>query len=198
MSAKLTVGLGAAVAAVWSALPTRAQEPAFVINPIFSAGLTYGGDSIASYDVHLGDVDAGGTLFYYGGINFEWPRRHLALVVQGGRFVTSVSDYDFEELGWFERWPIEAIAFFERKRLRGGIGAVRHLSPTFEDKTGTGIELTFPDASGTIVQFDYLFPRFSLNGRYVFVDYDTAVNGLRGDHFGVGFTWRFGRRKTVE
>ena len=198
---KLTRWLGIGAASLTVASGARGQEqqveePSFVLNPILSAGLTYGGDSIASYDVHWGDVDAGGTLYYYGGINLEWPRRHVALVLQGGRFVASVSDYGFEELGWLERWPLEAIVFLERKRLRGGIGAVLHLSPTFRDET-TGGKLNFDDASGLLIEFDYLFARFSLNARYVFVDYEVANEELSGDHLGAGFTWRFGRRKTV-
>lgn len=199
MSPRSLIGLASvACLAVQAVAPARAQEKSFVVNPLFAAGLTYGGDSIASYNVNWGDVDAGGTLYYYGGVNLEWPNRHVALVVQGGRFVTSVSDYRFERLGMFERWPVEVIALFERGRLRGGIGAARHLSPTFSDDSGSGLKLRFADTTGTLIQFQYLYPRFSIDARYVIVDYKLPTAELSGNHLGGGFTWRFGRSKTLE
>lgn len=188
---RMLPGLGFAVSILTSAV-VEAQNASFAANPLFAAGLTLGGDSIAKYDVHLGDVEAGGTLYYYGGINLEWPARHFALNVQGGRFVTSVSDYEFEQLGEFERWPIELIAYYERKRVRSGLGIARHLSANFENESDSALDLDFGDATGTLLEFQYLFPRFSINARYVSMDYEFALGELSGDHVGGGFTWRFG------
>lgn len=178
-----------------------ADPAVFRFNPIVSAGLMQGGDTIATYrvrnfdDEYDVDLNAGGTLFTFVGASMLWPRRHVGLLLQGGRFISSVSGYEYQEAASLTRWPVELIGFFQWKRLRGGLGVTHHFSPKFEDESSANITLSFEDATGTVLQLDYLFERFSVGLRYVSIDYKIAANRLSGNHAGMVVTYRFGKTR---
>jgi len=166
------------------------------INPVLAAGLTGGGDTIASYPyVYLGeagiaDIDLGDTVFLYGGIKLFWPQRHLGLIVQGGLFAGGVGDT--EASADFTRWPVELIGFYSHRKFRVGVGVTRHFSPVFEE-TGIGnARLEFDDASGWLTQLEYVATRFSTGIRHVQIDYAINSSEFSGDHWGLFGSYQFG------
>lgn len=200
----IAVTLCSAFSAAWGAEPLDADPVAFRFNPIVSAGVTYGGDTIGTYrywsfgnEIDV-DLNAGGTLFTFGGVSMLWPRQHVGLLLQGGRLIGSVSNQNFEEqLANFTRWPIELIGFVEWKRFRGGVGVTHHFSPKSEEKGIVDITRRFEDATGTVLQVDYLFERFSVGLRHVAIDYEYEIESskLNGDHWGLVIAYRFGKTR---
>lgn len=196
------IGLtGVAPLAAAGAPPLADDSRAFVLNPTISGGVTFGGEPLATYsiwDPWIGDymdqdLNAGDALYIYGGLSMRWPNRGLSLHLQGGRLGATTTDYSgYNEYGSFERWPVELIGGYQMKRFRAGFGITRHFSPTFKDETGAGITTNFADATGSVVEAEYLFKRFSLNWRYVVIDYKSGSATLNGDHVGIGLTYRFG------
>lgn len=186
---------------VWLISVTLASESVAEtrITPFVAGGLTAGGDTIATYTVvYLGDeflssVDAGETGYLFGGVNLMWPKTGLGLQLQGGLFGGGVGIG--ENSVDLTRYPVELIGTFERGKWRAGIGVTRHNSPKFEDKTDTPFTLDFKDASGTVIQLDYLFERFSVGLRRVEIDYELPFATLDASHWGLNGEYRFGRSR---
>lgn len=182
---------------------TDSNASAFRFNPLITMGLSGGGDTIAKYRGTLFgepaefEVDAGGDILLFGGVDLSWPRRHTGLLVQAGFF--SGGPGNFEQSAEFSRVPLELIAVFHWKRFRPGVGVTHHFSPRFRDEGITNLSLDFEDATGSVLQLDYLFDRFNVGLRHVVIDYSLSdalgAPGLDGDHWGITGTLRFGERR---
>lgn len=167
------------------------------IHPIGTLGFTQGGDTLGTYRVEfLGetsdvDVDAGDSIFLYGGIEIRWPEAHVGMLLQGGLATTGVGNY--EDGVDFRRWPVEAIGFVEAGNFRLGLGATHHFSPTFdEDGLGGDLRVEFDNASGWIAQVEYRSGPAAIGLRYVDIDYDFSTLTIAGEHFGLFGTYIFG------
>ena len=179
------------------------DSPGFRFNSLITMGISGGGDTIARYrGWFLGEpaefeVDAGGDVLIFGGVNLRWPRRSTGFIVQAGLF--SGGSGNFEQRAEFSRIPLELIAVYDWKRFRGGLGVTHHFSPKFRDEGIANFGLDFDDATGIVWQLDYLLPRFDVGLRHVAIDYtlsnSRAAPRLDGDHWGVTGTYRFGDRR---
>ena len=167
-------------------------------NPLVAAGLTAGGDTIATYRVEFwgddyhSDLDLGGTYFMYGGFSIQWPSHNVGILLQGGFFSDLIGDYD--DNADFTRWPVELIGFVETEKFRVGLGMTHHFSPTFDEDGFDNAKLEFDDASGWLLQVEYMFENFSLGIRHVQIDYEIDSNQLDGNHWGLSATYRFGNQ----
>ena len=175
---------------------TASAQSGLEIRPIGSLGITQGGDTLGTYRVEfLGetsdvDVDAGDSLFLYGGFEMRWPDAHIGMLVQGGFAGTGVGNSD--DGVDFKRWPLEVIGFVEAGRFRVGLGATRHLAPTFDEDGIGNLRVEFDDANGWITQFEYRTDTAAIGIRYVDIDYDFATLTIGGEHLGVYGTYIFG------
>ena len=177
--------------------PTSAPS-GFEINPIGSLGITQGGDTLGTYRVEfLGetsdvDVDAGDSIFLYGGLEMRWPQAHVGMLVQGGFAGTGVGNSS--DGVDFKRWPVEVIGFVEAGKFRLGLGAARHLGPTFDEDGIGNLRVEFDDANGWIAQFEYRTETAAIGFRYVDIDYEFETLTIGGEHLGVYGTYIFGSR----
>jgi len=175
----------------------RAETMQF--NPLVSAGLTAGGDTIATYRAEFwgeeydADLDLGGTFFMYGGFSLQWPSHDVGMIFQGGFFSSFIGDYD--ENADFTRWPVELIGFVKTEKLRVGLGMTYHFSPTFEEDGFGDNKLKFDDASGWLLQIEYMFRNVSVGVRHVQIDYEIDSSQLDGDHWGLFATYQFGNQR---
>ena len=175
---------------------TTSTRSGLEIRPIGSLGITQGGDTLGTYRVEfLGetsdvDVDAGDSLFLYGGFEMRWPDAHVGMLVQGGFAGTGVGNSgDGVD---FKRWPLEVVGFVEAGKFRVGLGATRHLAPTFDEDGIGNLRVEFDDANGLIAQFEYRTDTAAIGIRYVDIDYDFETLTIGGEHVGVYGTYIFG------
>ena len=200
---RIEPGMAAIIACVAMCLSTTALGgdggPSVEVHPIGTIGFTTGGDTLGTYRVeYLGDesevevdVDAGDSLFLYGGFQMRWPETHLGMLFQGGLAIAGVGGYgDGVD---FRRWPVEAIGFVEAGKFRLGIGATHHFAPTFdEDGVGDDIRVEFDDANGWIAQIEYHSGPATFGLRYVDIGYDVDTLEIDGEHWGLFGTYIFG------
>lgn len=173
----------------------------YSLRPTATIGISGGGDQIASYRGTLFgepadfEVDAGGDVFLFGGLELFWPRSKAGLLVQTGLFTGGVSNS--KQSAEFNRVPLELIGIRQWRRLRGGIGVTHHFSPGFEDEGIENFEVDFHDATGIVLQFEYMIHRFNVGIRHVIIDYEVSgvpdAPTVDGDHWGVTGTYRFGK-----
>ncbi|MDJ0794574.1 MAG: hypothetical protein QNI98_10040 [Woeseiaceae bacterium] len=176
---------------------TASTKSGVEIHPIGTLGFSQGGDTLGTYRVEfLGDtsdvdVDAGDSLFLYGGVQMRWPDAHLGMLIQGGLATTGVgSSSDGVD---FKRWPVEAIGFVEAGKMRLGLGLTHHFSPTFdEDGTGGNLRVEFDNASGWIAQIEYHSGPATFGLRYVDISYDFSTLEIDGSSWGLFGTYIFG------
>jgi len=176
---------------------------AFRFNSLITLGLSGGGDTIARYRGTLFgepaefEVDAGGDVSLFGGVSLRWPHLHTGLLAQVGLF--SGGPGNLEQRAEFSRVPLELIVVFDWKRFQPGLGVTHHFSPRFTDEGILNIALDFEDATGVVLQLEYLFDRFNVGLRHVGIDYEPinarGAPGLNGDHWGITGTFRFGTKR---
>ena len=175
---------------------------------LISAGLTFGGDTIATAKYTDGsskNVNAGGLVqFGLGGsYQFEEAPVNLALTANYHYHTAAASNGDIT----FSRVPVEILAYYtgvERWRFGGGVRFVNSAQATAK-VNGNTEKMTFDNTRGYVAEFGYKAAKSSwVNFRYVSEKYtgntDTSTSGVTtsaasnhydGSHFGVNFVFEF-------
>lgn len=170
-----------------SQIPQQAKSLRFLLG----AGLTFGGDTLATVSYIDGSSDsvtAGDGLVFYGGLDY---RLDDAISLQGtlGYHFDSTKPATNGEVT-FSRIPLELLAYYhinDAFRLGGGIRIVT--GPKLE---GSGIassaNWTFDNTVGMIIEGEYLLHRtFGIKLRHVSERYQPSGSpvSIDGSHFGV-------------
>lgn len=169
---------------------------------VIGFGLTYGGDKLAEAEVDYDgdtvdeDLRGGDLITFAAGLLTYLPRREWSIQTTIGYHFDEV-DADNGDIR-FERYPLEFIPFYNFGKHRAGAGLSYHLSPKLNLKNIGGPKVTFDDALGWVVEYDYSFSGWAEGGlivgmRYLWIDYEVdKVNGfpasgesINGSHFGV-------------
>ena len=174
-----------------------AQSASAGLHPLLGAGLTFGGDKLATVQFTDGSTDsirAGGLLQLYGGAEYRFDN---ALTLQG-TLGYHVSDSRSARNGnvRFENYPIELIALYApMDKVRFGAGVQ---FATGARLTGSGVAddigAKFKSATGAVIEGEYLFtPKMGLQLRYVNVKFAPKDGGEKvdGSHGGLMFTYYF-------
>jgi hypothetical protein len=156
------------------------------IRPMIKAGFDFGGEEVAT-------TTSGGSL----------NLNELLYIGGGASILTDSKDIEVEvTLAWkygnlsasdgsisFTRFPLEALVFYRLPQFRLGGGLTYHLSPKLKgDGVASGLDVKFDNATGFILQADYLInPKMTVGVRYTNLDY--KLGGVSADSSGIGFTF---------
>ncbi len=181
------------------------SKPGF--HAVINAGLTYGGDTIGHISFTNGstsNIKAGSFMqFGIGGL-YQFGNKPLALMLSANYHFDSVSAKN--GTASFDRFPIEALAFYtgkEKFRFGGGVRIIN--SAKLSSDIGGNDKYTFDATKGWVAEIGYqLDPQGWLNFRFVSEKYQAkteVLNGVtsslagsapaRGSHLGVNFTYEF-------
>jgi len=165
-------------------------EPSKPLHFLLGAGLTFGGETLATMtytDGRKDSITAGGLVMLYGGLDY---RLDDAISLQGtlGYHVDSVTAANGEAS--FSRIPLELLAYYHYSdtiRFGGGIRYVN--SPKIK---GTGIagnvNGSFDNTVGMIIEGEYLLDStIGIKVRYVSETYQPTwiASTIDGSHIGV-------------
>jgi hypothetical protein len=174
-----------------------AQSASAGFHPLLGAGLTFGGDKLATVEFTDGSTDsirAGGLVQLFAGGEFRFD---YGLTLQG-TVGYHVSDSRSARNGSvrFENYPIELIALYApMDKFRFGAGVQ---FATGARLTGSGVAddigAKFKSATGAVIEGEYLFtPKIGLQLRYVNLKF-TPKDGsekVDGSHGGLMFSYYF-------
>lgn len=170
---------------------------------MMSAGITFGGDKIASAQFTDGtsqDIRAGGLVQIGGGLIWESQDMPIAASLSVNYHVDDTSASNGSAT--FSRIPVEAIVYYTGvDKWRFGVGARFVNSAKFtahidgEDDTN----VKFDNTTGALIEVGYkLSPKAWVNGRIVSEKYKPSgydgfgnVKSLDGTHGGVNMLYEF-------
>jgi opacity protein-like surface antigen len=190
-----------AVAGLSAAAAAQMQAPDRPLKFVFQAGLTGGGDNLATvYYNHGGsrDIRAGGLVHLAAGVLWQPEDAPFSWQLTYGYHFDDASDSNTTTR--FSRYPLEVLGFYNgvsRWRFGGGLRFVN--SAQFKDDYN-GIDLRFGNTTGVVAEIGYNFGRaLWLSGRLVAEKYSPkSLNGVpvqgsdvNGDHAGIYFTAGF-------
>jgi opacity protein-like surface antigen len=185
---KLCITAAIALAAIGSA---QAQERA--VRAFIGAGITGGGDSLATVVFTNGsseDVRAGALIHVYGGVEFRLAPQ-FTVQTSLGYHVDDTGGFSNGSLR-FSRYPVELLGHFQidnRVRLGGG---ARFINNAKLEGSGvlSGNRVDFDSTVGAVIEGEYLVtPSIGLKLRYVNEKYKTGGVSVDGSHGGFYFTW---------
>jgi hypothetical protein len=196
------VALLACAASIASAQVRQAGAPPSQRSFYFagSAGVTFGGDTLATVRFTNGDTDsikAGGLVHLSAGVLWAPADVPVSVQLMAGYHVDNVSASNGDLR--FSRYPYEALLFFNGvKDWRFGLGARQATSPRLKtDIGGVTSQTEFKNATGFIGEIGYQIARnIWINARYVKEDYElerfgtggsslTLSGTSKGDHGGI-------------
>jgi hypothetical protein len=162
---------------------------------VFGAGLTAGGDTLATVvfsDGSSEDIKAGGLLHVFGGVEFR-ASQTVTMQVNVGYQIDDTSGGSNGSLR-FSRYPIEALAHVQINpafRVGGGVRFV-----TSPKVAGSGVlnyvNIPYDSATGAVIEGEYLVtPNIGLKLRAVTEKYKPKGGGasVDGNHIGFTFSW---------
>jgi hypothetical protein len=158
---------------------------------LLGAGLTFGGDTLATVSYTDGSTDsitAGGGLMFYGGLDY---RLDDAISLQGnlGLHLDTTKPASNGEVT-FGRLPLELLAYYHLSdafRLGGGIRIVSGAKLKGSGIAGNAYQ-KFDNTIGMIIEGEYLLHRtFGIKLRHVSERYQPSGSPVSysGSHFGV-------------
>jgi hypothetical protein len=191
---KLPTTLSAAVLA----LSATAAPPALAndgFRAVFGLNLTFGGETLTTITYTNGDsknIKSGGLSQIFGGAEFRTGRFAVQANVGYHSDGSSARNGDIT----FSRIPVEVLSFFhvaDSVRLGGGIRKATNVKIKGSGDASSFGRTRFDSDVGLVLQGEYLFGggRYSVLGRYVFEKYKTSFSSVKGDHGGIGFSFRF-------
>jgi hypothetical protein len=167
---------------------SHAQE----FKPMIKAGFDFGGDTLVNVTFTNGETDSikANDGFYFGvGVSIlatSEIEAELSLSYKFESITAENGDVDFT------RMPLDALVFyrFPSPSIRVGGGLTYHLNPKLSGSgIAGGLNATFDDALGFVLQADYVFPKLFLVGvRYTQLEYE-ASNGAKAKSNGAGLTF---------
>lgn len=193
MMKKTLLSVALTLAAIGSA---QAQQSANPLRFVVGAGLTFGGDTLATVNFSNGtsqSIKGGGLVHLYVGGEYRFsPEFSVQTNVGYHADNTSASNGDLK----FERYPIEVLGhYFINDQFRLGGGA-RFVSGATLDGSGaaSGVHVDFKSTTGLVLEGEYLFSRnVGVKLRFVNEDYKPKNGGssVSGNHAGVYVTGYF-------
>lgn len=172
------------------------QDGAGHYRGIVAIGLTFGGDTFTTVQFDNGDnesIKAGELALFGGGLVYEQDNWQIQGTINYYSDRTSGENGDV----CFTRIPVELLGFWKQGNFRLGGGITHHLNPEFEidiDNSAENGTIEFNDATGFVIQGDYLFSnQFGLGLRYTSIEYevDFVNEKVDGDSVGVIFSYVF-------
>jgi hypothetical protein len=185
------------LAAFLLAAAVPAGSPAQEIRPVFKLGYDFGGDTLVTAvftDGSTKSIKANEGFFMGAG---------ASILNDTGNVEGELSiSYKFQTIDanngnlQFTRFPLDALVFYRQYQFRVGGGLTYHVNPKVEGSgTAAGLNASYKDALGAILQGDYLFgPTVAVGLRYTMLEYKVASGAggtTRSDGFGLVFSTRF-------
>ncbi|HEX5126848.1 MAG TPA: hypothetical protein VFW00_08910 [Rhodocyclaceae bacterium] len=204
---KFLLPLAGAATIAMATSSASATEPSG-LKFVATGGLTYGGDTIV--DVHYTNgnhqtLKGGGLVELGGGLQWKASDAPIALQLTGNYHFDSATARNGQ--AYFERWPIEGMAYYQPDgRWHAGLGVRYAIAPKARMQIDGGSDQTveFKNAFGGIAEVGYRFGNsIWVNARYVGEDYTPKsatsntstytinTNKASGAHFGVNVVFGF-------
>lgn len=191
---KVLLGAALTLAAVFNAQAADAASPfKFVVG----AGLTFGGDTLATAQFSDGsseDIKAGGLFHLYGGVEYRLGDK-VSLQANVGYHVDDSSAASNGGLR-FSRVPVELLGYYhlnDKFRIGGGVQVANG-----PEVKGSGvisnINVEFENSTGPVVEGEYMFsPKVGMKLRYVSHTFKVKNTNIEadGNHVGVMFNFYF-------
>jgi opacity protein-like surface antigen len=187
----------AAALAIGATFGAHAADAAAPFRFLLGAGLTFGGDTLATVTFSDGrseDIRGGGLVHLYAGGDFR-VTDVLSLQATVGYHVDDSSSASNGGVR-FTRVPVDLLALYHvNDRFRLGGGAQFVSGPALKGSgVASNINLEFKNTTGAIVEGEYLFsPHMGAKLRYVAEKFEPARGGpkAKGDHLGLMFSYYF-------
>jgi len=188
--------LGATLA-LGTAFGAQAADDASPFKFLLGAGLTFGGDTLATVQFDDGtseDVDGGGLVHLYAGAEYRLGTA-VSLQATVGYHVDDSAGSDGSVR--FSRMPVDLLAYYhfnDQVRLGAGVQFVNN--PELKGSgVASGVNVKFKSTTGTIVEGEYLFsPNVGVKLRYVAEEFELSEGGgekADGNHFGIMLNYYF-------
>jgi len=163
---------------------------------ILQCGMETGGDKMVTVYFVGGDsadIKAGDFLNLSLGAAFKtMPEQNDSLETQltvGYKFKGSKAENGEVK---FSRFPVELLQFYSQNRWRVGGGLTHHINPKL---TGSGVmrglDVSFDDATGLIMQAGYVIDQMTLDLRYTAMNYSVGSIDVDADCVGIMVGARF-------
>lgn len=189
-----------ALAGMVMAAPSIAQTSPLALAPFLGAGLTFGGETLATTYYNNGDsqdVTTGGLVDLRAGLEYRLTNSPAALQLAVAYHVDNTTAKNGSLK--FSRFPVELMGMYDlgnQWRIGAGIrqatGAKVSASGDAVNQAGYGASTTFKANTGALIQVEYrVSPQVGIQARYVKESYtvedDThqSIDGSHGGIFGV-------------
>lgn len=187
----------AAALAIGATFGAHAADAASPVRFLMGAGLTFGGDTLATVTFSDGrseDIRGGGLVHLYAGGDFR-VTDVLSLQATVGYHVDDSSAASNGGVR-FTRMPVDLLALYhvnDHVRLGAGVQFVN--GPTLKGSgVASNVHIEFNNTTGAIVEAEYLFsPHMGAKLRYVGETFEPTRGGpqAKGDHLGLMFSYYF-------
>ncbi len=188
--------LACAVLALGATMTAQAADANRPIQFLVGAGLTGGGEKLATVTYTNGDtkdIRSGGLVMVYAGLDYRMGT-DVSMQINAGYHVDDTSA-DNGSLK-FRRYPVEVLGYYhvnDQFRLGGGVRFVNSPKITSSGVV-SGVDVEFDNTTGIVIEGEYFFsPNFAVKVRGVKEDYTVkgADTSVSGNHFGVAGTFYF-------
>jgi hypothetical protein len=189
-----------ALAGMVMSTPTIAQTSPLALTPFLGAGLTFGGETLATTYYDNGDsqdVTTGGLVDLRAGIEYRLTNSPVALQMAVAYHVgnTTAKNGSLK----FSRFPVELVGMYDFGNqwrvgfgIRQATGAKVSASGDAVYQAGYGASTSFKADTGALIQLEYrVSPQVGIQARYVKESYTVqdythqAIDGSHGGVFGV-------------
>jgi hypothetical protein len=187
----------AAALTLAAAFNAQAADAASPFKFVVGAGLTFGGDTLATAQFSDGsseDIKAGGLFHLYGGIEYRLGDQ-VSLQANVGYHIDDSSAASNGGLR-FSRVPVELLGYYhvnDKFRIGGGVQVVNG-----PEVKGSGdlsyINVEFDNSVGPVIEGEYMFsPQIGMKLRYVSHTFKVKNTSIEadGNHVGVMFNFYF-------
>ena len=164
------------------------------IRPIGLIGAYLGGENLV--ETTASDLDAGGLLYFGGGILVEQQESNLSFQATLGYKFDYVDFYTSFGPGdaTISSLPLELTAYIRNNNIRIGGGIAYHIDPEYEfcvDSLGCD-HYNFDDALGLIAELSIDLQQLAFIGfRYTNIDYEIYGASIDASNFGVNIGVKF-------
>jgi hypothetical protein len=191
---KVFLGAALTLAAAFNAQAADAASP---FKFLIGAGLTFGGDTLATVQFDDGSSDnikGGGLVHLYGGAEYRLGDQ-VSVQATVGYHVDNSSAASDGSLR-FSRIPVDLLAYYhvnDKVRLGGGVQVVN--GPEIKGSgVASSVHVEFENSTGPVIEGEYLFsPHIGLKLRYVSHTFKVKGTNIEadGNHVGVMFSYYF-------
>jgi len=163
------------------------------VRPVVVAGYDAGGDPIATMTYTSGRSDsikANEGLYLGGGVSVLNEAGNIELLAALSVKYQGLHA-DNGDIRW-TRFPLDALLFYRWPSFRLGGGLTYVMEPRVKGSgASSNIDATFDNATGVLLQGDYLLDGFALGLRATLLDYKFAGSTVKASGVGVSFGFTF-------